>query len=476
MNILFATAEAHPFIKAGGLGDVAYALPKTLRKLGMDVRVILPKYSNISSDFKNKMQSVCRFTVPVGWRNQYCGIDFLEYDGIPFYFVDNEYYFKRQGIYGFYDDGERFSYFCKAILESIPYLKDFKPDVLHLNDWHTGMIPALLKAHYNENELYRNIKTVFTIHNLKYQGVFSPEMLGDILSLDSSFYTEDKLKYYNGISFMKAGINFSDRITTVSEAYAEEIKNPFFGEGLDSLLREKDYKLTGILNGLDYELFNPKEDNDIFYKYSSNDIENKVENKIALQKQLNFTVDKNIPMIGIVSRLVKQKGFDLIAHVIEEMLGLGVQLVVLGTGEEGYQDLFEYYATIYPKRLSSSITFNNALAKKIYAASDMFLMPSLFEPCGIGQLISLKYGSVPIVRETGGLKDTVIPYNEYTGEGTGFSFENYNAHELLEIIKYALNIFKDKDRWSKIVENGMKQDFSWNNSAEKFIELYNSIK
>lgn len=475
MKILFATAEAHPFIKTGGLGDVAYALPKALRKLGIDARVILPKYGDISSDFKNKMQSINKFFVQVGWRNQYCGIDYLEYDGIPFYFIDNEYYYKRQGVYGFYDDGERFSYFCKAILDAIPHLKDFVPDVIHTNDWHTGMIPVLLDSKYKQDMLYSNIKTVFTIHNLKYQGLFQPNILQELLNLDSSFYTEDKLKYYNNVSFMKGAINYSDMITTVSETYAEEIKNPFFGEGLDGLLQSKAHKITGILNGLDYDIFNPENDDEIFLKYSLNNLEYKIKNKLALQNELNLIADEKIPMIGIVSRLVKQKGFDLIAHVIEEMLSQGVQLVVLGTGEEGYEDLFQYYGSIYPKRISSNITFNNILAKKIYAASDIFLMPSLFEPCGIGQLISLKYGSVPIVRETGGLKDTVTPYNEYTGEGTGFTFKNYNAHEMLGVIKYALSTYKDRNTWLKIVSNGMSKDFSWKNSANKFIKLYNSI-
>lgn len=472
MKILFVASEAYPFIKTGGLGDVAYALPKTLRKLGVDIRVMIPKYEEIPSNYKTKMLDITSFSVQIGWRNQYCGLQYLEYDGIPFYFIDNEYYFKRARTYDFYDDGERYAYFCRAILESIEYMDDFVPDIIHCNDWHTGMVPVLLNEHYKKRSKLNHIKTLFTIHNLKYQGVFSKEILGDLLNLGEEYFDENKLKYFDGISFMKSAINFSDIITTVSKTYVEEIKQPFYGEGLDGLLDSENHKLYGVTNGIDYDTFNPKFDKEIYFNYDKDSIENKFKNKIELQKSLNLPVNKNIPIIGIVSRLVKQKGLDLIACIIEQLLCLDIQLIVLGTGEDDYQDLFEYYSSIYPSRLSSNIYFSNSLAKKIYAGSDMFLMPSLFEPCGIGQLISLRYGTVPIVRETGGLKDTVTPYNEFMEDGVGFSFKNYNAHEMLNTINYALKIYTNKDKWNKLIKRGMSQDNSWKHSANRYKELY----
>ncbi|GFR35529.1 glycogen synthase GlgA [Thermobrachium celere] len=475
MKVLFAAAECYPFLKTGGLGDVAYALPKALRKIGVDVRVIMPKYSDINYDFKSKMRHITHFDVWVGWRRQYCGIEYLEYDGVPFYFIDNEYYFKRPGAYGYYDDGERFAYFSRAILEAIYHL-DFKPDILHLNDWHTSVSAVLLKHHYWHSDYHKNIKTVLTIHNLKFQGVFGREVLGDLLGLDDGYFVEDKMKYYDAVSFMKGGIIYSDKVTTVSPTYTEEVKTPFYGEGLHGLLAGISYKFTGILNGVDYDVYNPKTDDNIYVKYDIHSIENKKKNKLALQRELNLEVNENIPMIGIVSRLTDQKGFDLVANVIEEILRQDVQLVVLGTGQYVYEDLFKYYASIYPSKVSANICFNDSLARKIYAASDMFLMPSLFEPCGIGQLLALRYGSVPIVRETGGLKDTVMPYNEFTGEGWGFSFRNYNSHEMLNIIKYAVNVYRNnKNAWYHLIKHGMERDNSWNNSARLYKALYEGI-
>ncbi|MCM8710199.1 glycogen synthase GlgA [Clostridium sp. SYSU_GA19001] len=475
MKILFVASEAHPFIKTGGLGDVAYALPKALRKLGLDVRVILPKYSIIDESYKKKMLPLATFNVPVGWRNQYGGLQYFEQDGIPFYFIDNEYYFNRDEAYGFYDDGERFSYFCRAVLEAVNYMIDFTPDIIHLNDWHTGMISPIMNEHFKYSPRFHNIKTIFTIHNLKYQGIFPKEILGDLLNLSNDYFRDDKLKYYDGVSFMKGGLNFSHKISTVSKAYAEEIKTSFYGEGLHGLLQIRSNDLIGIVNGIDTEIFNPKTDAELYFNYDYTDIYGKTKNKLELQKSLGLNVDENIPMIGMVTRLTGQKGLDLVAHVMEELLKLNLQLVVLGTGEKKYEDMIKYYAGLAPQKLSANITFNNTLAKRIYASSDIFLMPSLFEPCGIGQLLALRYGSLPLVRETGGLKDTVFSYNEYTNNGNGFSFANYNADDMLYTIKRALNFYKNKEVWNNLVKNAMMEDNSWRKSAQEYKNLYSSL-
>lgn len=476
MKILFVASEAYPFVKIGGLADVAFALPKALRKLGVDVRVMIPKYSNISSNYKTKMIHINHFYTKVAWRNQYCGIEYLQYKGVPFYFIDNEYYFKRNETYGFYDDGERYSYFCNAVLDAIQYIEDFTPDIIHCNDWHTGMIPVILNDKYRNKDQYKNIKTVFTIHNLKYQGVFGRQVLEDLIGISDAYYDENKLKYYDGVSFMKGGIKYSDFVTTVSGTYAEEVKTPQYGEGLHGLFIEKGDKFKGIVNGIDYDIYNPLDDKDIYFNYSIDNIQDKVKNKLELQKYLNFPVSKDIPMIGIVSRLVDQKGFDLIANQIEEILKMNVQMVVLGTGQDNYKDLFQYYAYIYPSKLSAHIYFSNEFSKKIYASSDMFLMPSLFEPCGISQLIAQRYGTLPIVRETGGLKDTVKPYNCYTGKGTGFSFRNYNGVEMVNAIRYAVEVYKDKNAWNELVKQCMLKDNSWEKSAEDYKKLYESLR
>lgn len=475
MKVLFVASEAYPFIKTGGLGDVAYALPKALRKMGVDARVIIPKYSGIPLSFRNCMGNVASFTVPVGWRNQYCGLQYLTYDEIPYYFVDNQYYFERPETYGCFDDGERYAYFSKAVLESIKYMGDFVPDIIHCNDWHCGILPALLKDSYNDHELYSEIKSVFTIHNLKYQGVFSREILGELLNLNEGYYSDDALKFYDAVSFMKGGIVFSDAVTTVSETYAKEIQTPFYGEGLDGLLRAESDKLYGIVNGIDYELYSPILDKKIVYNFDENSLKEKVKNKLKLQEELCFTVNENIPMIGIVTRLVKQKGLDLIVEKLQELLSLPIQIVLLGNGDGYYEDIFQYYASIYPSRISTNIIFDAGLAQRIYAASDIFLMPSLFEPCGIGQLIALKYGSIPIVRETGGLKDTITPYNKYTGTGNGFSFTNYSSDELMDAITSALNLYNDKDSWNKLINNAMTSNNSWENSAKNYIDLYSNL-
>lgn len=475
MKVLFVASEAAPFLKTGGLADVALSLPKYLKKSGVDIRVIMPKYGKISDEFKSKMDHIAEYSVPVGWRNQYCGLDHIKYDGVDFYFMDNEYYFKRHEPYGHYDDGEIFSFFSRGVLESIKHIDGFIPDIIHCNDWHSGMVPVLLDAFYRYDIRFQNIKTVYTIHNLKYQGIFSRSILTDLLGLDDSYFAEDKLKFYDAISFMKGGIIYSDIVNTVSESYANEIRTPYYGENLDGLLNSISYKLYGIVNGIDHDAYNPRKDKNIPKNFGLTTMKNKLVNKAELQKQLGLPVDKDIPVIGLVSRLVNQKGLDLIKGVIEEILHLDIQLVILGTGEQTYEDLFEYYSHIYPEKLSSNIGFSDKLAKLIYAGADMFLMPSLFEPCGIGQLIALRYGTVPIVRETGGLKDTITPYNKYTGEGNGFSFTNYNAHDMLNVIQLAVETFKDKKQWLAIQKNGMKAETSWKDSAKKYNELYKKL-
>ncbi len=472
MKVLFVSAEVHPFIKTGGLADVAFALPKALCQESVDTRVILPKYSDIPLDFSGKMSFEASFTVAVGWRNQYCGLYSLVYEGVTYYFIDNEYYFKRPGCYGYYDDGERFSFFCRAVLEAVFRMDGFRPDIIHCNDWHTGLIPVMFRDSYDQSPVLAGTRMVYTIHNLKYQGIFPPGMLEDVCGLSMRYYTEDKLKYKDGISFMKGGIVFADMVTTVSETYAEEIQDPYYGEGLDGLLREKSYKLTGITNGIDYDVCNPLTDPDLSVNYSWRSIGRKRENKLDLQEELCLPSNPDVPVVGFISRLVKQKGIDLITCVMEEILKLDLQFVVLGSGDSAYQDFFEYYASSYPGKVAVYIGFDSGLASKIYAGSDLFLMPSLFEPCGIGQMVAMRYGSVPIVRETGGLKDTVIPFNEYTLEGNGFSFRNFNAHEMLEIIKYALSQYKNEERWKQLVKNAMRTNHDWKVQARKYVELY----
>ncbi len=475
MNVLFAVSEAFPFAKSGGLADVAYSLPKALRKLGVDIRVIMPKYADISPDFSTKMKHICHFTVPVGWRNQYCGIEYLNLDGVPFYFIDNEYYFKRPGYYGYYDDGERFSFFSRAVCEAVYHL-DFDVDIIHVNDWHTSIIPVLLKAHYMHSEKHRKIKTVLTIHNLKYQGIFPKEVMHDLLSLPDEYFDENRLKFYDAISFLKGGIIYSDKVVTVSKTYANEIRTLSYGEGLHGLLSGIGEKLTGIVNGIDYEVYNPATDKFIFVNYDANTFESrKKENKFRLQQMLNLPVSDEIVLIGMVSRLTKEKGIELIERILNKLLTLPIQLVILGAGDYHYEQMFKHYAGAFPSKVSANICYSEELARKIYAGSDMYLMPSLTEPCGISQLIAMRYGSVPIVRETGGLKDTVKPYNQFTGEGWGFSFANYEPAELFAIIKYALSIYTDKAQWRTIVHQAMTRDNSWNASAYEYQKVYESL-
>ena len=477
MKVLYVTAECWPFIKTGGLGDVAYALPKALKKEGVDVRVIMPKYSNIPTYLKDKFKPVAEFSVKVGWRNQYCGIESMELDGITFYFIDNEFYFKRSdqpSIYGHGDDPERFAFFTNAVLAAIEKL-NFYPDVMNLNDWHTGMIPLMLKENYGHLRKYKNIKTVYTIHNLQYQGIFNKEILGNIFDLSYDHFNNGDIEFYGNVNFMKAGIVFADEVTTVIKTYAKEIQTEFYGEGLDGLLKANAYKLEGILNGIDYDLNNPATDNAIFVNFDVNCIEKKLENKKKLQEILGLEVNPDIPLVGIVSRLTSQKGLDLINYMMPEIMSENLQMVVLGTGEHQYQSMFNYYNSNFSDKLSARITFDTAFAQQIYAACDIFLMPSLYEPCGIGQMLAMRYGSIPIVRETGGLKDTVMPYNKFTGEGNGFSFANYNAHEMFFTLQKAIKLYQDKNIWNNLIINAMNTDNSWKKSAQDYIRIFKSL-
>ncbi|WP_066889022.1 glycogen synthase GlgA [Clostridium nigeriense] len=474
MKILFVASEAHPFIKTGGLGDVIGALPLSLKNLSNDVRVIIPNYKDIKEEIKSNLKYIDNFRVNVGWRNQYCGIFEYDYEGVKFYLIDNEYYFKRGGLYGYYDDGEKFAFFSRAVLEFLKHIQ-WTPDILHCNDWQTAMVPVLHKLEYIKEEKFRNIKTVLSIHNLFFKGMFSPQVLPELFGYDYEPFYNRSLEHNGAISFLKGGINYCDKVLTVSKTYAEEIKTPEYGEGLDGLLKHREYLLEGIVNGIDYKEYDPETDKYINFNYSFETIVNKELNKELLQKELNLTVNKDIPMIGLVSRLTHQKGCDLIIKVLDELLKEEVQVVILGTGDYIYEESFKSFKNKFKDKISVNIQFSNDLAHKIYAASDMFLMPSLFEPCGLGQLIALRYGSIPIVRETGGLKDTITPYNEYDESGNGFSFRNYSSEELLMISRYAINIFKDKNRWNKIIKSAMSSDNSWEKSAKEYMRVYNEI-
>lgn len=474
MKVLFAASEAHPFIKTGGLGDVMGALPQSLTELAVEARVVIPKYKNIKDELKQNLQFIKWFTVPVGWRNQYCGVFQYKYKDVVYYFIDNEYYFNRDGLYGYYDDGERFAFFNRAVLEFIKEI-DWKPDIINCNDWQTGMVPVLLNLEYKNNEFYSNMKTVFSIHNLLFKGSFVPNVLPELFGYDYMPLTNGSVELNGSVSFLKGGINYSDQITTVSNTYAEEIKTQQYGEGLDGLLRCKSDFLKGIVNGIDYEEFDPEKDNLIFKNFTWDSISDKVENKLSLQKELGLPQRAETPMIGLISRLTHQKGCDLIVSIIDRLLQKDIQFVVLGTGDYWYEETFKNLQYRYPDKVSANIKFDNSLAHKIYAATDMFLMPSLFEPCGLGQLIALRYGSIPIVRETGGLKDTISPYNKYTGIGNGFGFKNFNSNELMQIIEYALTIYDDKDAWNNIIRQAMDSDNSWEKSAMQYKLLYEDV-
>ncbi|KIL47017.1 glycogen synthase GlgA [Jeotgalibacillus campisalis] len=476
MKILFAVSECAPFIKSGGLGDVAGALPKELKKMGSDVRVMMPKYSMIAEELRQKAKKITSISIPMAWRSQYCGIETLVHNDVTYYLIDNEYYFYRDSLYGHGDDGERFSFFCQAVLESLPVIP-FKPDLIHCHDWHTGMVPFLLDRKYRNDPYYRDMRTVFTIHNLQFQGWFQPDILGDYLNLEDYHYHSGDLEYNGSVNFMKGAILSSNALTTVSPTYRDEIQTPFFGEQLDGILREQSFKLHGILNGIDTESYNPESDPLIETNYTLATIEKKDENKLALQRQFNLPEDKDIPVIAMVTRLTEQKGLSLVQRVMHELLEEEkLQLIVLGSGEYEYEDYFNYLAGTYPDQAGVYIGFSEEIAHKIYAGADYFLMPSLFEPCGLSQLISFQYGTVPIARETGGLNDTVQPLNETDLTGNGFTFTHYNAHDMKHTIQRALSFYQDEHAWPALRENAMTKDYSWAQSAAQYHELYSKLK
>lgn len=476
LKVLYVASEAVPFVKTGGLADVAGSLPKELKAQGVDVRVVIPKYSGIGEDYINKMTHIYDGTVNVSWRQKYMGVDEYDYQGIPFYFIDNHEYFYREGYYGYPDDAERFTFFSKAVLEMLPHI-DFWPDVIQLNDWQTGLVAVYLKLERNEDPRYNKIKTVYTIHNLKYQGRFWKGYLSDVLGLPWKYFNNGDLEYYDDINFMKAAIIYADKVTTVSRSYAQEIQDPYYGEGLEGILQKRSEDLLGIVNGIDYEDYNPATDKYIPVQYTlDNAIGAKGDNKEALQAELGLPVNRHIPMLGMVTRLVEAKGLDLVMRILDEVLEYeNIQFVLLGTGDKKYEDWFRGLAWRHPKKVSANIFFDNSLAHKIYASSDMFLMPSQYEPCGIGQLIALRYGSIPIVRATGGLRDTIEAYNHYTASGNGFSFNNYNAHELLYSIKRAIDSVVDISKRRHVVDNAMSADYSWKESAKQYKTLYQSL-
>nr|WP_219914505.1 glycogen synthase GlgA [Thalassobacillus sp. CUG 92003] len=464
-------SECTPFIKSGGLADVLGSLPHALREQGDDVRVVLPKYEEMDDEWKEQLTLLDTMSVELGWRNQYAGIEYIEYKGIPVYFIDNEYYFKRSNLYGYDDEAERFVFFNRAVMEMISRL-DWRPDILHCHDWQTGLIPVFLHTHYHDHPLYQGMKTIFTIHNLKYQGIFDDSVLYDLMGLDEHMMNVDGLEYFGDVNFMKGALNFADTITTVSETYANEIQTPYYGENLDEVLRKHANRLVGIVNGIDTQDFNPVNDQALAFPYRSA-LTKKQQNKMWLQNELGLPIREDVPMIGIVSRLVEQKGFDLIGRVLNELLHEeDIQVVVLGTGEYHYEQLFMWAQEQHPSKMSANITFSDSLSRQVYAASDMFLMPSRFEPCGIGQMIALRYITAPIVRETGGLVDTVIPFVEETGEGNGFTFAHYNAHDMLFTIRRALECYHDQDVWKQLVKNIVKTQFSWKRSAQEYQKVY----
>lgn len=473
MKILFAASECVPFAKTGGLADVVGALPKELNRAGADVRVILPLYREMGSEWRSRLEHVLYFYVNLGWRRQYCGVEKCVYNGVTFYFIDNEYYFGRPYIYGLGgDEGERFAFFCRAVLEALPQI-DFIPDVLHCHDWQTGLIPALLEAQYRTLPLYKNIRTVYTIHNLQYQGIFPIPQIEDLVSLGGWAYDSDHLEFFGQCSFMKGGIVFSDAVTTVSPTYSQEIQTSYYGEKLDGLMRKRADVLSGVLNGIDTTEYDPETDPLIAEHYSADTFDKKVNNKLALQQELGLEVNADIPMIGMVGRLSGQKGLDLLERVLDEIVATGAQLVVLGKGEERYADLLSWAQWKYSGKVAARIEMNNALAHKIYASSDLFLMPSMFEPCGLSQMIAMRYGTVPIVRETGGLRDTVLSYNEFTGEGSGFTFFNYNAHDMLHVVERAVRYYNEhKDIFRSIAVKDMRGNYGWDRSAEKYLDIY----
>ncbi|MDD6041658.1 MAG: glycogen synthase GlgA [Clostridia bacterium] len=476
MKILFTASECVPFVKTGGLADVVGALAPVLAGQGHDVRVILPLYSAIAPKWQEKMQYLLDFEVQLGWRRQYCGVQTLKKDGVTYYFLDNKYYFGRPYIYGLGgDEYERYGFFCRASLNLLPLI-NFAPDILHAHDWQSGMIPALLKIQYAHLPFYANIRTMFTIHNLQYQGIFGIKEVQDVLGLGDGLWTSDKLECYGCANFMKAALVDADAITTVSPSYAEEITTAYYGERLDGLIRARRDSVYGVLNGIDIVDYDPEKDPMIVRNYTIDTLDDKVQNKLALQEALGLEVNAGIPLIAMVGRLSNQKGLDLVDHVLGDIMSENVQLVVLGMGEARYTNLFSWAEQQYRGKMAARFAMDHELAHRLYASADFFLMPSQFEPCGLSQMMSLRYGTVPIVRETGGLRDTVLSYNEYTKEGNGFTFLNYNAHDMLYVIRRALSYYRDQPEVIRELRiRGMKGDYSWTHSAGEYVKLYEKI-
>ena len=475
MQIVFASAECAPFVKTGGLGDVAGSLPAALVRAGAEVIVMVPKYATIKDEYKSQMEHFSDFYVSLGWRNEYCGLEKLEHDGVTYMFIDNERYFARDYPYGFFDDGERFAFFSKAITESLQHLPaGFECDILHCNDWQTALAPVFLREFYQGLPLYDRVKTVFSIHNVAFQGQFSDTVMEDILGVAHIPAAASQLRCDAcSINYMLGALRYADAITTVSPTYAGEIQTPEFGEGLDGVLRERSYALQGILNGIDVAGFDPATDKRIAANYTVDDRYGKAVCKAKLQEELGLEVRDDRPLMVMVTRLTRQKGMDLVMYALDRILSGGVQVAVLGTGDRDYEDGLRYFQDKYPGTMAARIEFDPALSQRMYAAADMFLMPSKFEPCGLSQIIAMRYGTLPIVRETGGLKDTVIPYNEFTGEGTGFSFSNFNGDEMGDAVFRAARLFWDnRDAWNQLVTQAMSQDFSWTRSADKYLDLY----
>lgn len=475
LHVVFASAEAAPFVKTGGLGDVAGSLPAALQEAGAEVVVMVPKYSTIPAQYLEKMEHVAEFYVPLGWRNEYCGLERLVHEGVTYLFLDNEHYFKRDCPYGAFDDGERFAFFSKAITEALQHMPDgFECDILHCNDWHTAMAPVFLREFYQGLPLYDKVKTVYSIHNIAFQGQYSDYLLGDVLGLHDVEAAARQLRCdAQSVNYMLGAINYSDAITTVSPSYAEEIRTPEYGEGLDGALRRRQNVLYGIVNGIDTVKNDPATDPRIAANYSVGNMAGKAACKAAIQEELGLEVRDDRPLMVMVTRLTRQKGMDLVSYSLERILEGGVQVAVLGTGDTEYEDALRWFEGMYPGQMAARIQFDPALSQRMYAGADMFLMPSLFEPCGLSQMISMRYGTLPIVRETGGLRDTVQPYNQYTGEGTGFSFTHFNGEEMGDAVFRAARLFwDDRDAWNALVANAMQTDFSWKVSAQRYLDLY----
>lgn len=470
MKVLFASSEAYPFAMSGGLADVAGALPKALRKRLIGCRIVMPLYSSIPDELREKMTFVTSITVSVAWRRQYCGIFEAHLNGVIYYFIDNQYYFKRDNMYGNYDDAERFAFFSRAVLDIIPHI-DFKPDIIHCNDWQTALIPVFLNTMYRDSEPYKDIKTVFTIHNIQYQGKYGKELIGDVLGLPAE--SESLVEYDGCVNFMKGAIQCADKITTVSPTYSREILDPYYSHGLHNILKEFTYKLTGIVNGIDYDVYNPQTDGLIYRNYSVDSIKDKAYNKEMLQKEVGLPKKANVPIFGMVTRLVKHKGIDLVKCVFEELLKADIQFVILGSGEWEFETFFHEMSQRYPDKVALKLGFNPTLAHKIYAGADMFLMPSQSEPCGLAQMVALRYGTVPIVRKTGGLNDTITDSGDT--QGNGFTFESYNAHDMQNAVWRSIAGYEDQKGWDILRKRGMECNNSWGVSANAYIRLYREI-